>query len=163
MEFDTASFKKTFNPFNLPGLYYVCQPCELTKIPQDDCGKKKRFINNKDSTPPTQPELNSPPETQRQNQFTNLPYQPIPDLPNRQIERIYPDLENIDQINLLDEDLTEIPAPDFPKETRKKTSAPDQTKDDQIEQTAPNSPKGNDNQTLLQKEKTCRFYVKGNC
>ena len=65
-DIDKASFKKLYNPLNLPGLYYICDICQDTTIPNDEDGNSKRLKqkgNSNTSDPPVshkQP-LNSQP------------------------------------------------------------------------------------------------------
>ena len=41
-DIDNVSFKKLYNPLNLPGIYYICDICKDTTIPSDDDGNSKR-------------------------------------------------------------------------------------------------------------------------
>ena len=36
-----SSLQKLYNPWNIKGLYYICQVCESSTIPQKDQGRKK--------------------------------------------------------------------------------------------------------------------------
>lgn len=42
-DIDKTSFKKLYNPLNLPGLYYICDICQDTTIPNDEDGNSKRL------------------------------------------------------------------------------------------------------------------------
>ena len=53
-DLNAKSFKDLFNPLKLPGLYYICDMCKVTTIPNEESGNSKRK-KLKDST--TQPEL----------------------------------------------------------------------------------------------------------
>ena len=42
-DIDNVSFKKLYNPLNLPGIYYICDICKDTTIPNDEDGNSKRL------------------------------------------------------------------------------------------------------------------------
>ena len=39
---DAEVFKTMVNPLNLPGMFYICDPCKVTTIPSDEEGNSKR-------------------------------------------------------------------------------------------------------------------------
>ena len=41
IQMDKSSLQKLYNPWNIKGLYYICQVCESSTIPQKDQGRKK--------------------------------------------------------------------------------------------------------------------------
>ena len=98
MDYDTKSFQKVFNPLNLPGLHYVCKPCELVKIPQDDCGKKIKFSKSKDATPANHTTTTAQPVHHPPAPDLTVPDPDTPNPPqiNSFASNIYPDLDNID-------------------------------------------------------------------
>ena len=50
---DAEVFKTMVNPLNLPGMFYICDPCKVTTIPSDEEGNSKRKKRTK-STSQTQ-------------------------------------------------------------------------------------------------------------
>ena len=42
---DHESIMKLLNPYNIKNLFYICDPCTVGTIPQDEYGQKKSEIN----------------------------------------------------------------------------------------------------------------------
>ena len=63
-DLNAKSFKDLFNPLKLPGLYYICDMCKVTTIPNEESGNSKRK-KLKDNT--TQPELGDGNSSQESN------------------------------------------------------------------------------------------------
>ena len=164
-DYNTHSFHQAFNPLNLPGLHYVCKPCELIKIPQDNCGRKSKFSKPKGTTQRdpmilTQQTQRDPIMLTQQNQDPLLPDpdlplpdpdQPLPD-PNTSLPdpdppfsdwhiqgptKLYPDLNKINSTNFFIDDKEEITNNEEPNTKKVETKATFQ--------------------------KICRFFIKGNC
>ena len=39
---DAANIQQLYHPFNLPGIHYICHPCEVSTLPHKDTGLKKK-------------------------------------------------------------------------------------------------------------------------
>ena len=156
---DADSFQKAYNPLNIPGLHYSCKPCELLKIPQEDSGKKKRFTTKrKDQStssqtlpPSTQDSVISQeststwalPNSDSSNGAASFEHILNPTI-NPDVERIYPNLDNINLSNTIGSNPTEE-IDSHP--TASKTQVTNSTESD----------------SSNAKQKNCRFYMKGSC
>ena len=47
--FGPEEIQKRINPYNMPGIFYICHCCEKEKIPSEDNGKKKNHSNRNDN------------------------------------------------------------------------------------------------------------------
>ena len=57
---NAEDFEKLYNPLNIPGIFYVCNVCRPTTIPNDETGNYKRRKHTLPNTPtPSQKTTNS--------------------------------------------------------------------------------------------------------